>query len=355
MPEQRHILTFICLGERFAVDSTAVKEIVQLLELTPAEEMPDYVVGVFNLRGHIVPVVDLNLRFGHAQERYRINDRIIIVETQHVASLPIFGIIVSEVHDVISVSEKDIEPLHVVTGGERTQHLVRGEVKAGEQIIMLLDHNNLVGILEAGAEIIPYPHTGPLAEGEGITPVPSMGGMGRGWTAFEPTPEEQAIFRSRALTLIQPPVEAVSRMLSFAVVSLGGECFGVDLEVVKEFADVREVTPVPCTPPHIVGDMNLRGEIMTLVDICGALNMSANLKGSRAVICMVNGLPAGVTVDDVIEVINVSPDDVKPVPISVKASGNEYIKGEFPYYGKMLSILDMAKILTGKEIVVDEE
>ncbi len=365
----KHILTFTLRNELFAVDATAVKEIVRLSELTPAEEMPDYIVGVFNLRGHIVPVVDLNVRFGHTQERYSISDRVIILEVRssepgvrreenppeppffkgRPSEIPplakggeggfVVGIIVNDVHDVVSVSENDIEPnitLRPLPVGEGIPHLISGEVKAGEEIIMLLDHG---AIAESGTE------KNELRRG--VSPYAP--------TTAQLTPEELSIFHSRSLTLMQPPVDDVSGMLPFAVVSLGGECFGVDLDVVKEFADVREVTPVPCTPPHIVGDMNLRGEIMTLIDICGALNIAANMKGSRAVISLVNDLVAGVAVDDVIEVINISPNDVGPVPVTVKAAGNEYIKGEFPYQGKMLSILDMRRILTSKEIVVDEE
>lgn len=130
----KHILTFTLRNELFAVDATAVKEIVWLPELTPAEEMPDYIVGVFNLRGHIVPVVDLNVRFGHTQERYSISDRVIILEVR--SSEPgvrreenppeppfskggeggfAVGIIVNDVHDVISVSESDIEQLSAVS------------------------------------------------------------------------------------------------------------------------------------------------------------------------------------------------------------------------------------------------
>lgn len=88
------------------------------------------------------------------------------------------------------------------------------------------------------------------------------------------TPEELTIFHARARILMQLPEEVVVEgMTSLAVVSLNGEYFGVDLEVIKEFANIRGVTPVPCTPAHIVGDMNLRGDILTIMDIGGMLNL----------------------------------------------------------------------------------
>lgn len=353
MSEVKHILTFTLRNELFAVDAMVVKEIVWLPELTSVEEVPEYIAGVFNLRGHIVPVMDLNIRFGHKPERHQVTDRVIILEFAELPNPPQspfskgggniyptllkggeggfrnFGIIVSDVHDVVAVPESDIEStltLRPLPEGEGTTHLIAGEVKVGEEIIMLLDHNNLFGRWELS----------PLHQGEAGTP------------------EELSVFHERAKALMQPPEYAVSEMLPFAVVSLSGEYFGVDLEVVKEFADVRGITPVPCTPPHIIGDMNLRGDIMTLVDICGMLNITAKAKGAKAVIAQVNGLLAGITVDEVIEVINISPSDVRPVPASAKAIGNDYIKGEFPYQGKMLSILDMKRVLTSREMVVEE-
>lgn len=358
----KHILTFTLRNELFAIDAVAVKEIVWLPELTPVEEMPDYIVGVFNLRGDIVPVVDLNIRFGHKPERHQVTDRVIILEFAELPNPPQspflkgggniyptlakggeggfrkFGIIVSDVHDVATVPVTDIEP-------SPRPHLIAGEVKVGEELIMLLDH-------KAIAERIEDKKMRSLEDEE------------KQGSAFQPlnfstsafSPEELTIFHARALTLMQPPEEVVvAGRIPLAVISLNGEYFGVDLEVVKEFANVRAVTPVPCTPAHIVGDMNLRGDILTIMDIGGMLNVATGGKGAKAVISQVNDLVAGVTVDDVIEVINVSPSDVRPVPASVEAVGNEYIKGEFPYQGKMLSILDLKRILTGKEMVVGEE
>jgi len=74
----------------------------------------------------------------------------------------------------------------------------------------------------------------------------------------------------------------------------------------------------------------------------------------KAVVASVNDLVAGVAVEDVLDVININPSEIRHVPAAVEAVSHEYIKGEFPYQGKMLSILDMKKILTSKEMVVNE-
>ena len=149
---------------------------------------------------------------------------------------------------------------------------------------------------------------------------------------------------------------APANQIPISVVSLNGEYYGVSLDTVKEFLETRDIMPVPCTPPHIVGDMNLRGDILTLVDIRGVLNLPVKGRDKgKIIVAHINDLIVGVTVDDVLEVINISPSEFRPVPAAVSDINHEYIKGEFPYNEKMLSVLDLKKILTNKELFVDEE
>ncbi len=70
--ETTSFLIFRLRDSRYAVETSSVCEIVPLLEIIPLEETPAYVVGVINLRGRIVPVADLNLRFGHPAQRFRL-------------------------------------------------------------------------------------------------------------------------------------------------------------------------------------------------------------------------------------------------------------------------------------------
>ena len=331
--EQKHILTFTLRNELFAIDALVVKEIVYLPELTLEEEVPAFIAGAFNLRGKIVHVIDLNLRFGHPQERYRLSDKIIVVETQDVASLPLFGIIVNDVLDVISIPAQEIE--------EASEHrFIKGEAKVGEEIVMVLDHNNLISS---------FGGTAVSAVLTGGTPVPPE---------EEPklSPDELAVFHERALNLMKEAVEEVEGLVPLAVFSLNGEYYGANLEAIREFSDIRSVTPVPCTPPHIVGDMNLRGDILTLVDIRGLLNipLKKETAGQKAIVAQLNQLLAGIPVNEVFEVVYLKPSDIRPVPAAVEAVGSEYMKGEAPYGGKMMSILDLQRILTRDELVVEE-
>ena len=142
-----------------------------------------------------------------------------------------------------------------------------------------------------------------------------------------------------------------------AVIGLNGEYFGFELELVREFTDLRKITPIPCTPAHIIGNMNLRGEIITIIDIRNLLNLSANASStnSKAMVIHVDDLIAGVTVDEVFDVMYLQPSEMRPIPAAVHSSNDEYLRGTAPYREKMMSILDMSKIITKGELIVNEE
>src|SRR5665647_2867557 len=77
-PMDQTYLIFGHRGARYGLDVRAVRELVWLPELSPIEELPPYIAGVFNLRGQVVPVMDLGLRFGHARKPFLTSDRIIV-------------------------------------------------------------------------------------------------------------------------------------------------------------------------------------------------------------------------------------------------------------------------------------
>jgi purine-binding chemotaxis protein CheW len=141
------------------------------------------------------------------------------------------------------------------------------------------------------------------------------------------------------------------------VVGLNEEFFGVDMELVREFADIRGLTPIPCAPPHIVGNMNLRGNILTLVDIRGLLDMPATGTPSagKVIVAALGDLSAGVLVDDVFDIAFLKPSDIWPVPSAVQKAGERYLKGTAPYGDRMMTILNLANILASEKLSVEED
>jgi len=319
-------------GARYGVEAQAVLEIAWLPELTPAEEAPPYVAGVVNLRGKIAPVMNLGQRLGHAHRRYRLSDSIVMLQADGV----IMGMVVSEVSDVVGIAASQIEPPPRYDGDAPAPgHFLAGNAKLGDEIIMLLDVPQLFH-----AQAMP------------------VSGVSENAQYFCPdaTGEERAVFHSRAHNLMQAvkSLDAAER-IPLSIIELGGECFGVGLEVVREFSHLRRVTAIPCCPPHIVGNMNLRGDILTLADIRGLLNIPAGSTAAEVMVVESGDLHIGVPVDRVLEVIYLLPADIASLSAAAHEEKNEYCKGVVRYGEGMVSILDMQKILAKGGLEVEEE
>ena len=334
-------LVFGLQGQLLALEAMAVREIIWLLEITPLDEIPPYLTGVINLRGRLIPVMDLNRRFGHAAQRYQLTDSIIVVALEGV----LVGLIANEVNEVITISPENIEasPAASLIGAIPPQFATR-VAKVDEAIITLLDHANLLQDETLSQETVWEEAPEPMAARSSFCP--------------EASPEERAVFRARARSSMQPPVdEGFAGMIPTAVVGLNGEYFGVDLELVRRFADLRHLTPIPCCPGHIVGNMNLRGNILTLVDIRTLLDLpgAAVSEDSKVMVASLGELSAGVVVDQVFDIIYLNPADIGPVPTAIQKSGEKYLKGTTPYGGKVMTILNLSNLLASENLVVAEE
>lgn len=344
-------LIFSINSSLYGVEAFCVQEIFSLPNLTPIAESPPDLVGVVNLRGDILPVVDLNLRFGYEQLDYSLTDSVIVLEWQEFR----LGIIVNQVLEVhnISLEEMTTELFYRQALNGRASHFMAGIGKVSADIIMLLNHENLV-CYSKGVEALV---TNKASENLAIT-----NEFLKKQLVFFPnaTPEEKTILRERAENLRQPTQrQDIVGLIPLAVVGLNGEYFGLDLPIVREFTDIRQVTPVPCCPPHIVGNMNLRGEILTLVDIRSVLNMPTlgieNNANNKVMIIKIDDLIAGVTVDEVFDVMYLQPSQILPVPTAVHSANSEYLRGTANYREKMMSILDLSQIFQQGNLIVNEE
>ncbi|MFB2922966.1 chemotaxis protein CheW [Aerosakkonema funiforme] len=346
-------LIFSLNGALYGVEAECVQEIFSLPELKPIAEAPPDIVGVVNLRGDILLIVDLNLRFGYKQLEYNLSDSAIVLEWQKLR----IGIIVNQVHEVCNILPEDIskELFYSREVAGKSHSFISGIAKVAADIVMLLNTKNLLHYSELFAASAVHK----TVELDGDEDRVATNYRHQPYI-FCPhaTPEEKAIFRERSENLMRPTEKQdFAGLIALAVVGLNGEYFGLDLKLVREFTESRKVTPVPCCPPHIIGNMNLRGEIVTLVDIRGVLNMpmlNIEIVTKVMVIC-VDDFVAGVIVDEVFDVAYLHPSQLSSVPTAIHSINNEYLQGTAPYREKMMSILDLQKIFTKGELIVNEE
>lgn len=342
-------LIFSLNNSLYGVEALAVHEIFSLPELTPITEAPKDIVGVVNLRGEILPVLDLYLRFGYRSPDYKLTDSVIVLSWQEFRC----GIIVNQVREVQNISAKEITTgvFQIRDSTSLSHPFVAGVARSSAGIVMLLNYENLIRYAEPVEALI-------LEELTDIHEAEPAVLTEHRFFCPNATAEERVIFQERTQNLIKvSQTEEFSGLKPVAVIGLNGEYFGLDLTAVREFTDIRQVTPIPCTPPHIVGNMNLRGEILTLVDIRAAMSLSIDgtAEVSKAMVVHVNDLVAGVMVDEVFDVMYLHPSEMMPVPAAVHSSNDEFLRGTAVYREKMMGILDLPKIIAQAGLVVDEE
>lgn len=132
-------LTFTLAGEEYGIDILAVREIRAWSRVTRIPQTPEYVLGVLNLRGAIVPVVDLRLRFGLPREGYDATTVTVVVAVGE----RLYGIVADAVADVFAAREDEIKPVPELGAAVDTRFL-KGLVGDGERMILLLDVERLM-------------------------------------------------------------------------------------------------------------------------------------------------------------------------------------------------------------------
>jgi purine-binding chemotaxis protein CheW len=374
--ETKPYLIFEQNGFLCGIEACYVREIFFLPELTAIAEAPQDIVGAIDLRGEILPVMDLNLRFGYAWQEYAVTDSTIVIEWQESK----VGIIVNQVREVKELSEDAITPQlsYGRENSEASHHFVAGLARCEADIIMLLNLDHLIQYSpEKSEESWPVSpsnagnqETAGEAETENLHSQISAKLLGKNPTILsnrhvfcpQATPEEKAIFQSRTNNLRRQGEgenDAAINM-SLAVFVLNGEYFSLPLDLVREFTDINQVTPVPCTPDRIVGNINLRGEIVTLIDIRSVLNMSLNMLEntnylSKAIVVEVGDFVTGIVVDEILDIIYLNVSEIAAVPAALHSANREYLRGTAIYGEKMMAILNLQKLLTKGGLVVDEE
>lgn len=131
---ERQLVVFDLASEAYGVDIGTVREIIRLQEITHVPNAPDFVEGVINLRGKVIPVVDLRKRFGVAVGEQTAESRIVVVD---IAGEDI-GVMVDAVAEVLRIAADSVESAaSIITTAD--SYYILGIAKLGEQLIILLD------------------------------------------------------------------------------------------------------------------------------------------------------------------------------------------------------------------------
>lgn len=172
-----------------------------------------------------------------------------------------------------------------------------------------------------------------------------------------PAPEEKKkILKARAKELarddrkektIEESVEVVEFLLAY-------ETYGIESSYVREIYPLKELTPVPCTPPFVLGIINVRGQVVSVIDMKKFFDLPE--KGltdlNKVIIVHDETMEFGILADSILGVRTVALDEIQPPLLTLTGIGAEYLRGMTK---EPVVVLDMAKILSSSNLVVHEK
>lgn len=141
--QELQFVTFTLNTEEYAVDILNVQEINRITEITRVPNSPDYVEGVVNLRGKVIPIINLRKKFGFGEKPIDDGSRIIIMEIHGITN----GLIVDSVSEVLRIPSSIIEPAPPMSSALNSK-FIKGIAKLENRLIILVDIDKLLGRTE---------------------------------------------------------------------------------------------------------------------------------------------------------------------------------------------------------------
>lgn len=330
MESERPLVIFSLEGRRYALDLPRVSRVVRAVAVTPLPGAPAIVSGLIDLGGAVVPVVNLRERFNLPARPVQLTDQFVIASTGRRT----VALRVDASHGVIDGAPEAIVPGDGILPG---LGLVDGAVKRPDGLILIHDLGRLLSLDDEAT----------LARALASPPAP---------VSEIPDDERDRTVRilearARKLARSSPPADA-AEWLEILMFSLGSETYGVETRFVREVCPLRDLTPLPGTPPLLAGVMNLRGRILAIIDLRKFFGLPIQgLTELNRVIVLADG-------DDELGLLADAVDGVRPLARVDLQDGLPTLTGVRERYlagvtGKMLALLDGARLLSDDELRVN--
>ena len=147
LQELQQYLTFMLGVETFAIGILSIKEIIEYGQLTEVPRMPPFIRGVINLRGSVVPVIDLGARFGKQQTAISRRTCVVIIEVEHEGEQQVIGVMVDAVNEVLDIPADQVEPAPSFGANIRAD-FIQGMGKVEGRFVIILNVNHVLSLDE---------------------------------------------------------------------------------------------------------------------------------------------------------------------------------------------------------------
>lgn len=327
-------LIFGLHGTLYGIGAEHVREICWLPELYALATAPADIIGIFNWRSQVVPVMHLDLRFGRGFSGCKVTDRVIVLELAgtHVA------IVAHEVFDVRMIDPQPLD-LDLIQGrqSQLDRNFILGIAQSNNSPVTCLNLDRLIREPDAVADI-DHLDTPLLAGAESdfysrCCPDASVA--------------DKATFATRASQLKTTigQAKAIGSEEGVLVVQIGAEYIGLPIELIVDVdtLDKFPLSPVPVAPHYLRGQLNWRGEILPLLELGGLLQIPP-LPRQEMVIVQVDKIKMGIGVDRIFDVLYVGLDRIEELPMST-GQKRGYFRGVTKYENGLMYLLKLEELV----------
>jgi purine-binding chemotaxis protein CheW len=328
-------LIFGLHGTLYGIGADYVREICGLPELYSLATAPADILGIFNWRSQMVPVMHLDLRFGRGFSGCNVTDRVIVLELAGTY----VAIVAHEVFDVRFIAPQPLD-LDLIQGrqSQLDRNFIIGIAQSNDQPIACLDLDRLIREPEAVAAL------------DATAPAVLAGAATDFYSRCCPLASvaDRATFATRAsqLKVAVSQGQNIGSDEGVLVVQIGAEYIGLPLELIVDVDALERfpLTPVPVAPQYLLGQLNWRGEILPLLELGGLLQIPA-LPRQEMVIVQVDKVKMGIAVDRIFDVFYLGVDRIEELPMSMSGQQRGYLRGVTKYEAGLMYLVKLQELV----------
>ena len=148
----------------------------------------------------------------------------------------------------------------------------------------------------------------------------------------------------------------VENSINLVTFKLGNNEYAIDIMQAKEIIKMEKITLIPNAPDYVEGVINLRGNIIPIVDLKKRFNLEENdgEKNTGIIIVKIDDVDMGIIIDAISKVVSISNSNIQPPPPMLSGIGQKYIKGVAKLDDKLLVVLDLEKLIVGDDEDIEE-
>lgn len=310
--DEVQMVSFYLGKEEFALEIENVREIIRFPEIVKVPNVPTYIRGVISLRDSLLPIIDMRIKLETGDDSVTDSTRVVVIDVNDIR----LGLVVDQVFEVTRIPKDSIFPPPQGIGGDSREKLKGiARMDGGKRIIMLIDPAEIMSWEELNS-------ISQLDNGSEETDEEAVGYM-------EGIDEEQMV-----------------------VFKLAEEQFGVRITQVQEINRLSSITKVPKAPKFLEGVVNLRGDVIPVIDLRKRFEMEPKEYNefTRIIVSDIRNKKIGIIVDEVLEVLRISKGLLEDAPDIVQDEGlNVFIDGIANLDTRMIMMLNLENILVEKE------